>query len=146
MTKQAVTDWRQHPSLVDARAELDRLEAEAVELEAKKQQPSGLEQNQAAREQAAATIREIEQQARIEAGKITEAKYKDAIRKMIDAMTEASKANGAVASLCRELAVTKGGCVRNFSWDDLRPPKPGLGDMQSRLSMWLKAAKEYCDV
>ena len=144
MAKQ-LTNWQDYQPLVDAKAKLDRLEAEGAALVAENQQPSSLEQNKAAKEQAAASIREHEKQARMEAGKIVAERYKSAVRRMIDAMTEASKANAEVKVVYHELAAIQGAGAKPFFWDDLRPPVPGMGDMQSKLSLWLARAKEFTD-
>ena len=144
MAKQ-LTDWTRYQPLVDARAELDRLEAEGAALVAEKQQPSAFEENKAAKEQAAATIRKQEKSARMEAGKIVEVRYKGAVAKMITAMLAAAEANAEVRTIYLELAAIRGAGAKLYFWDDLRPPVRGLGDYQSRLSAWLKAAKEYTD-
>lgn len=116
-----------------------RTDAEAAESEAHR----ALRLNVRARELLGEQILQCEADAKLEAHRNIVKQYKEALRRMIDALTAAGKANAEVEGLYRELAGFEGSSARIFFWDDFRLPAQGFNFPKSRVSEWLKQAKEY---
>lgn len=69
--------------------------------------------------------------------------YARALKKLRTAIEAAIEANEVLAEIAQVAARNEMSGLAAFVWPDLRRPKPGYGNMQSRVSWWLHQTEEW---